>query len=105
MDTDKKNRELISALMDGALPDGDLELALAALGSPAGEEAWAVYHRIGDLLRAVPRPASPLSAGFAGRLAARLADEAPPGRAATPIAEPPDDAPAPRSAQLPDLQS
>jgi len=73
MDTNKKNRELISSLMDDAVPDGDLELAMAALGNPEGEDAWAAYHRIGDILRAQATPE--LSPGFAARLADRLADE------------------------------
>jgi sigma-E factor negative regulatory protein RseA len=78
MDTNKKNRELISALSDGEIPDADLELALAALGSPGGQQAWEVFHHIGDVLRAAPAP--DLSPGFAERLAARLAAEPLPGK-------------------------
>jgi sigma-E factor negative regulatory protein RseA len=78
MDTNKKNRELISALCDGEIPDADLELALAALGSPDGQQAWARFHQIGDVLRAAPAP--DLSPGFAERLAARLAAEPLPGK-------------------------
>jgi sigma-E factor negative regulatory protein RseA len=70
MDTNKKNRELISALSDGEIPDGDQELAFAALDMPDGEQAWALFHHIGDVLRAAPAP--DLSPGFAERLAARL---------------------------------
>jgi sigma-E factor negative regulatory protein RseA len=73
MDTNKKNREYISALMDGEIPENDLELAMAALGGPEGEQAWDTYHHIGDLLRAETGAA--LSAGFSERLAARLASE------------------------------
>jgi sigma-E factor negative regulatory protein RseA len=73
MDTNKKNREYISALMDGEIPDADLELAMAALGGPGGEQVWDVFHQIGDVLRAEATPE--LSAGFSARLAARLADE------------------------------
>ena len=40
MDTNKKNRELISALSDGEVPDTDQELALAALDTPDGRQAW-----------------------------------------------------------------
>ena len=82
MDTNKKTRELVSALMDDALPEGDVELALAALGTPAGETAWRAYHLVGDALRdgdrarAVPE----LSPGFGTRLAARLAAEPVPGK-------------------------
>lgn len=78
MDTNKKIREHISALCDGELPTGDLELAFAGLQAPDGQHAWDVYHRIGDVLRA--RPAADLSPGFAGRLAARLAAEPMPTR-------------------------
>ena len=80
MDTNKKNRELISALCDGEIPDVDLELALAALDTPDGREAWARFHQIGDILRADPAP--DLSPDFAERLAARLADEPLPGKRA-----------------------
>jgi sigma-E factor negative regulatory protein RseA len=78
MDTNKKNRELISALSDGEIPDADQELALAALDSPAGQQAWELFHHIGDVLRAAPAP--DLSPGFAERLAARLAAEPLPGK-------------------------
>ena len=78
MDTNKKNRELISALSDGGIPDADQELALAALGSPGGQQAWELFHHIGDVLRAAPAP--DLSPGFGERLAARLAAEPLPGK-------------------------
>lgn len=78
MDTHKKIREHISALKDGELPDSDLELAMAALQTADGQQAWDTYHRIGDELRAQATPE--LSDGFAARLAARLAAEPPPGR-------------------------
>ncbi|MFL6632865.1 MAG: sigma-E factor negative regulatory protein [Massilia sp.] len=80
MDTNKKNRELISALSDGEIPDTDQELALAALDTPDGQQAWALFHQIGDVLRAEPAP--DLSPGFAERLADRLADEPAPGKRA-----------------------
>jgi sigma-E factor negative regulatory protein RseA len=80
MDTNKKNRELISALSDGEIPDIDRELALAALDTPDGQQAWALFHQIGDVLRAEPAP--DLSPGFAERLAARLAAEPQPGKRA-----------------------
>ena len=73
MDTNKKNREHISALGDDALPDDDVELAGLALRTADGAQAWAVYHLIGDTLRTLEAP--PLSPGFASRLAARLAAE------------------------------
>lgn len=73
MDTNKKNREHISALGDGELPETEVELAFAALHSVDGKQAWTTYHHIGDALRAAATP--DLSEGFAARLAARLADE------------------------------
>lgn len=80
MDTHKKMRVHISTLVDGELHDADLELALAALQSADGEQAWNTYHRIGDVLRAQATPE--LSDGFAARLAARLSAEPAPGKRA-----------------------
>jgi sigma-E factor negative regulatory protein RseA len=73
MDTNKKNREHISALGDGELPETEVELAFAALHSADGKQAWMAYHHIGDALRAAAAP--DLSEGFNARLAARLSDE------------------------------
>lgn len=81
MDTNKKIREHISALIDGELPEADLELALAALQGADGRQAWDLYHHIGDVLRAQPAP--DLSPGFQARLAARLAAEPLPLRRAS----------------------
>jgi sigma-E factor negative regulatory protein RseA len=82
MDTNKKTREYISAFADGELPDADLELALACLREADGQSAWALYHRIGDVLRDAPGE-SALSPEFAARLAGRLdAESAPVRRAA-----------------------
>lgn len=80
MDTDKKIREHISTLCDGALAPADLELALAALQTADGQQAWTVYHRIGDVLRAQATP--DLSSAFGERLAARLTAEPAPLRRA-----------------------
>lgn len=86
MDTHKKNREHISALSDGEIRDADQELAMAALDTPDGRQAWDLYHRIGDVLRAEATP--DLQPGFAERLAARLAAEPAPGkRSLEPAAE------------------
>ena len=88
MDTHKKIREHISTLSDGELSSADLELALAALQSADGQQAWNTYHRIGDVLRA--QATAELSDGFAERLAARLAAEPPPLRRAARSAPVPD---------------
>lgn len=87
MDTNKKLRDLISALKDGALPDADLELALAALQGSDGRQAWDLYHLIGDALRDAPAAcaAPALSPDFRARLAERLAGEAPPLRRAAAV--------------------
>jgi sigma-E factor negative regulatory protein RseA len=81
MDTLKKIREHISTLSDGELADADLELALAALQSSDGQQAWNTYHRIGDVLRAQATPE--LSDSFADKLAERLANEPVPGKRAS----------------------
>lgn len=92
MDANKKNREFISALSDGELPDIDQELALAALDGADGQQAWELYHRIGDVLRAEATP--DLSPGFSARLAARLAAEPLPGKRSVTTGEAEDAAPA-----------
>ena len=86
MDTNKKLRDQISALKDGALPKADLELAFAALQGSDGKRAWEVYHLIGDILRESPAPA--LSADFRARLSERLADEPAPLRRTAIATEP-----------------
>lgn len=78
METHKKIREHISALSDGALCDSNLELAMAAMQTADGRQAWHLYHRIGDVLRAQAAPE--LSDGFADKLTARLAEESVPMR-------------------------
>lgn len=78
MDTHKKTREHISALSDGELSAEDAQQALEALRTAEGEQVWNTNHRIGDVLRAQATP--DLSAGFADRLAARLAAEPAPRR-------------------------
>ena len=85
MDTNKKNREHISALSDGEIREADQELALAALESPDGRQAWDLYHHIGDILRA--EATADLSPGFSERLAA---EPAPGKRMATATPEPAD---------------
>lgn len=78
MDTHKKMRVHLSTLVDEELPVADLELAMAALQTPDGQQTWDAYHRIGDELRAAATPA--LSDGFAATLAARLDAEPAPLR-------------------------
>jgi sigma-E factor negative regulatory protein RseA len=85
MDTNKKNREYISALSDDGIAPSDQELALAALLTPEGMQAWNLYHRIGDTLRAAASP--DLSSGFAARLAERLAAEPMPAKRPAPASD------------------
>lgn len=76
MDTFSGLHEHISALADGELPAGELELAFAALDTDSGRQAWRAYALIGEALRS-GQDAGALSAGFAAGLASRLAAEAP----------------------------
>lgn len=106
MDTHKKDRAHISALCDGELPCADTELAMAALQTGDGQQAWKAYFQIGDVLRATATP--PLSDGFAARLAAALDAEPLPIRlpeAPDPAADlagvPPGEAAAPEGAPVP----
>ena len=89
MDTLPGLHEHISALADGELPAGELELAFAALDTDTGRQAWRAYGLIGEVLRA-GQDAGTLSAGFAAGLASRLAAEeplaAPAGRQAAVLA-------------------
>ena len=76
METQKGLHENISALADGELGDSEVELAVAALGTPEGQAAWDAYHQIGHTLRS-DHIGAELSPGFGARLAAALAAEAP----------------------------
>jgi sigma-E factor negative regulatory protein RseA len=71
MDKSKMKHEQISALADGELVDNHINVALAATRQPDGQEAWDVYHQIGDILRSDEMAVS-LSPTFAARMAARL---------------------------------
>jgi sigma-E factor negative regulatory protein RseA len=65
-------KENISALMDGELADREAAGAIGALEREGEErDAWRAYHLIGDAMR----DTRALSAGFAGRVAERLAKE------------------------------
>jgi sigma-E factor negative regulatory protein RseA len=74
MDKSKMKHEQISALADGELIDNHIDVALAAVRQADGQEAWDVYHQIGDILRSDEMAVS-LSPGFAARMAARLEAE------------------------------
>ncbi len=78
MGSQERLNENISALADGELATGEIELAFAALGTEQGHAAWDVYHRIGHALRSESCGAE-LSGDFYTRLAKRLASEHAPG--------------------------
>jgi hypothetical protein len=80
MDTHKKIREHISALVDGELSRDNLELAMAALQSADGRQVWHAYHRIGDALRAAPVRQLGGPAGRAARAGAGAWEEGADGR-------------------------
>lgn len=71
---DTRLHENISALADGELASGDIELTFATLATPDGQIAWKAYYQIGAALRSQHCGAE-LSADFASRLASRLAHE------------------------------
>jgi sigma-E factor negative regulatory protein RseA len=75
---DKMNtREMMSALADGQLRGEELARAVeVACADAAARDAWHAYHLIGDVLRSGDRAAAGVaSAGFAQRLAKRMAAE------------------------------
>ena len=71
MNTTNMTREQISAFADGELPDGHLDIALAALRQDDGRDAWNLYHQVGDALRSDDLNMQP-SAGFNARMFALL---------------------------------
>ena len=75
---DTRLHENISALADGELASGDIELAFATLATDDGQIAWKTYYQIGAALRSQHCGAE-LSPDFAVRLASRLAHESPAG--------------------------
>ena len=63
--------ENISRLMDGELPDDELDRVCTALARPEAQATWICYHVIGDALRGQAQ----MLPGFATRFAARLSSE------------------------------
>lgn len=74
MNTTNMTREQISAFADGELPDGHLDVVLAALRQDEGRDAWNLYHQAGDALRSDELNVC-LSADFNTRMFARLEAE------------------------------
>lgn len=74
MNATEMSKERISAWLDGELSDADTDGVFAALASAEGRACWHEYHQIGDILRS-DEMSAPMSAGFAEKMAQRLAAE------------------------------
>lgn len=74
MNVNKMKQEQISAFADGELHDQQLDLVLASLREPEGQQDWDSYHQIGDILRSKEMGIT-LSPNFMAGMAARLAAE------------------------------
>ena len=74
MKDDPTMREQLSALADGGIGEAEWRETFAYAQTAEGQEAWAVYHLIGDVLRS-PELARPGSAALADRVMAQLARE------------------------------
>lgn len=71
-----KNRELVSALVDGQLRGNDLANAIRlAAGEPDAQAAWHAYHLAGDVLRSSELASAASDAAFMARLRTSLAGE------------------------------
>ncbi len=57
MKDDPTMREQLSALADGGISEAEWGEAFAYARTAEGQEAWAVYHLIGDVLRSPSWPA------------------------------------------------
>lgn len=75
----------ISRLMDGELPDGEVDAVCSRLRSGDAMTTWVCYHVIGDALRDSGAPSSGFAARFAARLAAEPAVLAPSPRRNRPL--------------------
>jgi len=51
MNPDSTQREMLSALADGALGADEIDAALECAHGPAAQQAWHMYHLIGEVLR------------------------------------------------------
>lgn len=75
MKQDLKQREQLSALADGQLQGEELAQALRFAAQDEGQEAWRLYHLVGDVLRSseLARPAD--GGAFLARLQQKIAEE------------------------------
>ncbi len=74
MDTKRVKQEVISALMDGELPQSETMRELSECQRAEDRHLWAVYHQIGDVLRS-KELAIEFSDDFDVRMRARLEAE------------------------------
>ncbi|AVS61279.1 anti-sigma factor [Paracidovorax avenae] len=74
MKDDPTMREQLSALADGGIGEAEWGETFAYAQTAEGQEAWAVYHLIGDVLRS-PELARSGNAELADRVMAQLARE------------------------------
>lgn len=84
MELDEKQRELLSALADGALQGDELAQALALCGSDGATACWRDYHLIGDVLRAPELAGSSDSARLLLRVRGAMAEVPVPAAPAMP---------------------
>ena len=75
MNENLKQREQLSALVDGALHRDELPLALDFAYEQQGREAWCLYHIVGDVLRSPELATGTDSRDFLSRLRQNLAAE------------------------------
>lgn len=88
MKDDPTMREQLSALADGGIGEAEWRETFAYAQTAEGQEAWAVYHLIGDVLRS-PELARPGNAELADCVMAQLArEERPAAEVALPDAVP-----------------
>ncbi|WP_370679631.1 sigma-E factor negative regulatory protein [Comamonas sp. GB3 AK4-5] len=76
MTDDLKNKELLSALVDGELQGDELAQALTWAEGNEGHGSWQLYHLVGDVLRS-PELAHHSQHDLLGGLRAQLAKEPP----------------------------
>lgn len=74
MDNGEQSKQQVSALVDGELDSAQAAQLLAQHDSAGLSDAWAMYHRIGDVIRSEAMAGS-MSPDFSARFARRLAAE------------------------------
>lgn len=76
MGSEQKNKAQVSALMDSELDDAQTSRLLVQMQDDEALTAWALYHRIGDVIRSEDM-GLPVSDDFSARFAARFEAELP----------------------------